>query len=166
MRLLERTTVVDDLDDYLGRLGALRDEHCVALQGLNARYVVSPLHVEEAVEKARRSFERGENVADTLSMEILLYAAGTRQIDVATRAGLRRGENDTVFVVVGEDETAVDSVADEVRSFTYEPDGFVYGDEERLTEFFNVGREEREAVGDDKLEMMVLERVALLDVNK
>lgn len=166
MRLLERTSVVDDLDDYLGRLDTLRDEHGVALQALDARYVVSPLHVKEAVEKAERSFERGENVADTLSMEILLYAAGTRQIDVATRAGLRRGENDTVFVVVGEEETNLDTVADEVRAFTYEPDSFEYGDKERLTDFFNVGRDEREAVGDDKLELMVLERVALLDVNK
>jgi len=168
MRLLERTSVVDDLDVYLGRLSGLREEHGVALQALDARYVASPLHIEEAVKKAKRSFRRGENVSDTLSMEILLYAAGTRQIDVATRAGLRRGENDTVFIIVGreDDEDSLSSVAEEVCSFTYEPDGFEYGDEERLTEFFNVGREEREAVGDDKLEHLVLERVALVDVTK
>lgn len=167
MRVLERTAVVEDTDAFLGELAEIREEHGVAAQALDARYVVSPLHVKEAVGKAKRSFERGENVADGLSMEILLYAAGTRQIDVATRMGLRPGEHDAVFVVEGRgDESAEEGAADELRSMTYEQDEFVYGEESRLLDFFGLTDEEVGAVGEDRLEYLVLERVALLDVNK
>ncbi|MDZ7689212.1 MAG: KEOPS complex subunit Cgi121 [Halobacteriales archaeon] len=165
MRIIERTAVVEDTDDFLDALDELREEHGVAVQAFDARYVVSRLHLEEAVEKAKRSFERGENVADTLSMEILLYAAGTRQIDVATRMGMRPGEHDAVFVLVG-DEEAEKEASVEVRRMTHEPDGFVYGDETCLLDFFGVTGDETDAVGDDRLEYLVLERVALLDVNK
>jgi len=164
VQILERTAVVEDTDDFLARLAELRDEHGVIVQAFDARYVVSRLHVEEAVKKARRSFDRGENVADTVSMEVLLYAAGTRQIDVATRAGLRRGEHDAVFVVDGEGDE--EDAADSVREMTYEPEEFVYGDEPRLLDFFGLTDEEVGAVGRDRLEGLVLERVALLDVNK
>lgn len=164
MRVLERTAVIEDTDDFFGSLDGLREEHGVVAQAFDARYVVSRLHVEEAVAKARRSFERDENVADTPSMEVLLYAAGTRQIDVATRIGLRRGEHDAVFVVDGDGDE--EDAADEIRSMTYEPDGFVYGDDERLLDFFGLTDEEVGAVGRDRLEALVLERVALLDVNK
>jgi KEOPS complex subunit Cgi121 len=79
--------------------------------------------------------------------------------------GLRPGEHDAVFVVDG-DEDAAREAADDVRSLTYEPDEFTYGDEERLLDFFGLTDEELGAVGRDRLEGLVLERVALLDVNK
>jgi KEOPS complex subunit Cgi121 len=163
MRILERTAVVEDTDDFLAELAEVRDRHGVVAQAFDARYVVSRLHIEEAVKKARRSFDRDENVADTLSMEVLLYAAGTRQIDVATRMGLRRGEQDAVFVVDGDSES---EAVEEVRDLTYDTEGFVYGDEERLLDFFGLTDEEVDAVGEERLESLVLERVALLDVNK
>jgi KEOPS complex subunit Cgi121 len=165
MRVLERTAVVKDTDDFLSELADARDEHGVVAQAFDARYVVSRLHIEEAVKKARRSFDRGENVADTLSMEVLLYAAGTRQIDVATRMGLRRGEHDAVFVVDG-DGTAEKEATERVHEMTHEPGDFTYGDETRLLDFFGLTDEEVDAVGKERLEHLVLERVALLEVNK
>ena len=167
MRVLERTAVVEETDAFLESLAEIRDRHDVVAQAFDARYVVSKLHVEEAVGKAKRSFERDENVADSLSMEVLLYAAGTRQIDVATRMGLRPGEHDAVFIVEGEgDEKKEEEAADEIHAMTYEPEEFVYGDEKRLLDFFGLTDEELGAVGEDRLEYLVLERVALLDVNK
>lgn len=167
MRIIERTAVVEETDAFLDSIDEIRDRHGVAAQAFDARYVVSELHLKEAVDKAKRSFERDENVADNLSMEILLYAAGTRQIDVATRMGLRLGEHDAVFVVEGkDDEKAEKEAADEIRSMTYEPDEFVYGEGERLLDFFGLTDEEVDAVGEDRIEYLVLERVALLDVNK
>ena len=165
MSVLERTAVVEDTDDFLAQLADVRNEHGVVAQAFDARYVVSPLHIEEAVKKARRSFDRGENVADTLSMEVLLYAAGTRQIDVATRMGLHLGEHDAVFVVDG-DPTAEEEAAETVHEMTYDVEGFTYGDESHLLDFFGLTDEEVDAVGEDRLEHLVLERVALLDVNK
>jgi len=167
MRVLERTAVVEDIDGFLNELDAVRNEHEVAVQAFDARYIVSRLHVKEAVKKARRSFERGENVADTLSMEILLYAAGTRQIDVATSIGLRAGEHDAVFVVVGDNETAEEDATKEIRTMTEDDSNdFAYGEESLLLDFFGLTDEEMDAVGNDRLEYLVLERAALLDVNK
>lgn len=166
MRIIERTAVVEETDDFLDELNGIREKHGVVAQAFDARYVVSELHLKEAVQKAKRSFERGENIADSLSMEVLLYAAGTRQIDVATRMGLRPGEHDAVFVVEG-DEGAEDEAAEEIGTMTHEPpDEFEYGDERHLLDFFGLTDEEVGAVGKDRLEYLILERVALLDVNK
>jgi KEOPS complex subunit Cgi121 len=166
MRVLERTVVVEETDAFLAELAEVRDRHGVVAQAFDARYVVSELHLKEAVGKAKRSFERGENIADDLSMEVLLYAAGTRQIDVATRMGLRPGEHDAVFVIEG-DTREEDEAAEEIGKMTHEPpDEFEYGDEKYLLDFFGLTDEEVGAVGKDRLEYLVLERVALLDVNK
>ncbi|MDY7081599.1 MAG: KEOPS complex subunit Cgi121, partial [Halobacteria archaeon] len=110
MKIFEAEVEIDDLDNFLGRLDSIADSHNTTIQGFDARYVVSRRHIEEAVEKARRAFDRDENVARELGMEILLYAAGTRQIDVATEIGLDEGGNDVVFVVVGDDGAVDDAV--------------------------------------------------------
>jgi len=41
--------------------------------------------------KALNSFKTGKNIANDLAKEILLYAAGTRQINKAINLGIHKG---------------------------------------------------------------------------
>jgi KEOPS complex subunit Cgi121 len=180
VRLVEGVATIDDVDAFVARLGEIGADHGVTVQAFDARYVVSRRHLERAVELADRAFDRGENVARDRGVEIMLYAAGRRQIDRALALGVSAGEQAVVVLVVAgaddPDDTGVEpsdpsgadaeSDAAEAVGRLLDPDPTLGTyDRERVREYFNVGDAELAAVAGD-LEDVVLERVALLDVEK
>ncbi|WP_255192668.1 KEOPS complex subunit Cgi121 [Natronobeatus ordinarius] len=164
MWLLEGRLEIEDLDALVSRLGEIGDRHDATIQAFDARYVADRRHLERAVELADRAIERGENVARDRAVEILLYAAGRRQIDRALEMGVSEGENRVVVLVDGGDEAGAVAALEAL-------DGFDPGttlealDEERLCSFFEITDAERAAT-DASLAELVCERVALLDVEK
>lgn len=162
MRIVEGVADVADLETFLGRLDEIADAHDVAIQAFDARYVAGRTHLERAVELADRAVDRGENVARDRAVEILLYAAGRRQIDRALEMGVEEGESPVVVVVAGGDE---DGAAEAVADLLEPADTLDEGDPGRIREFFDISGTELEAT-DASLEDLVCERVALLDVEK
>jgi KEOPS complex subunit Cgi121 len=164
VRLVEAVVCIDDLDAFLEGLAAVARDHGATVQAFDARYVVSRDHLERAVELADRAIDRGENVARDRSVEILLYAAGRRQIDQALEMGLAAGETPAVVLVDGGDEAAA---ADAVAAHPNVEPAATLGefDPGRVRAFFEVTEAELAAV-DGPLADVVLERVALLDVEK
>lgn len=150
-----------DVEAFVERLNAIGDEHGATVQAFDARYVVGREHLERAVELADRAFERGENVARDRAVEVLLYAAGRRQITRALDMGAEPG-GPVVVVVDGGDE---DASAAAVRELLDPADTLGNPDEERVRSFFDVSGAELSAT-DASLADLVLERVALLDVEK
>ena len=169
MRLIEGVVDVDDVDAFVADLDAVAAESGATVQAFDARYVVNRRHLERAVELADRAIDRGEAIARDRGVEILLYAAGRRQITDALELGVSAGSNRVVVLVDTDDDAAeVESdIADAVRSRvvdTVEPTLGEY-DAERVREYFDIGEQELDVVGGD-LEALVLERVALLVVEQ
>ena len=156
----ETRGVFASLESFLSALRTVSDEYDVLLQAFDARYVAGENHLEAALEHAKRSMERGENVADDLAVEVLLYAAGRRQIDEAMALGLGTGEQSVMVLLDGADEGVAATAVRELL----EP-GPVEPDEETITAFFDITPAERAATTGD-LTDLVRERVALLDVEK
>lgn len=161
MNLVEGVAHVESVDDFVANFGAIGDEHDCAVQAFDADYVADRRHLESAVEHADRAFERGENVATDRAVEILLYAAGRRQIRRAMEMGVSEGSHEVVVVVDGDDEpraaAAVTDLLDEQQTLG--------GDPETLKAFFDVRDAELDATA-RSLADVVRERVALLDVEK
>lgn len=167
MRLVEGMATVDDLENFLADLDAVADEHGVTVQAFDARYVVSREHLQRAGDLADRAIDRGKNVARDRSVEILLYAAGRRQIDQALEMGVGEGELPAVVLVDAGTDVAgdEDAAAAAVRDRIDQADTLGDYDEARVRDFFDVSGAELDAVAGD-LADVVLERVALLDVEK
>ncbi len=166
VELVEGRATVDDVDAFVERLGAVGAEYGVAVQAFDARYVVDREHLERAVELADRAFARDDAIARDRSVEVLLYAAGRRQINRALTMGVDEGESPVVAVVWnyagdGDESGAADAVADLLAP----AETLGEYDAERVREFFDVGEEEIGAV-DGTLADLVRERVALLTVEK
>lgn len=168
MRLVEGVAAVDDLDAFLGDLDRVGSEYGCTVQAFDARYVVDRTHLRRALDLADRARARGENVARERAVEVLLYAAGRRQIDESLTMGVSEGETPVVVLVAGSaesvagDETAAsDAVADLLRP----AETLGAYDEELVRAFFDVGDAELTAT-DATLADLVHERVALLDVSK
>jgi KEOPS complex subunit Cgi121 len=159
--LVEGTAEIDDLEAFLERLDAIGEAHDAAIQAFDARYVAGRAHLQRAVDLADRAVARGENVARDCSVEILLYAAGRRQIDRALEMGVGEGESPVVVVVSGGDEDGAGEAVEELL----EPGEVLDGDAEVVREFFDISGAELDAT-DATLVDLVCERVALLDVEK
>ncbi|WP_336023950.1 KEOPS complex subunit Cgi121 [Halobellus salinisoli] len=161
---VEGTVDVDDVDAFVDALDDVSTETGATVQAFDARYIVSERHLRRAVELADRAFERGENVARDRGVEILLYAAGRRQITAALELGVSPGPNRAVILVDGGDTTAAaDAVRDRILDGV-EPTLGEY-DPDRVRAYYDVDDAEL-AVVDGDLESLVLERVALLVVEK
>ncbi|MFC5971363.1 KEOPS complex subunit Cgi121 [Halomarina salina] len=170
MELVEGRATVESVDEFVATLGGIGEEHGCAVQAFDARSVVDRAHLRRAVELADRAFERDENVARDRAVEIVLYAAGRRQIDQALALGVSEGEVPVVVVVhapetdggTGGDERAAVAAVSELLEPAETLGGY---DEERVCSFFDITDAERAAT-DASLSELVRERVALLTIDK
>jgi len=167
MRLLAGHLTVADLDTFLATIEEISGETETTVQAFDADYVVSETHLERAVERADRAIARGENVARERAVEILCYAAGRRQINRALEMGVSEGENRTVLLVdspTGDDEAENAALA-RLREHVEPDDVLGEYDEAAVRSFFDISDAELGATA-GSLADLVLERVALLDVEK
>jgi len=166
MQVLEGEAAVDDVDAFIERLSAVGEEYDVAVQALDARYVVDRAHLQRAVELANRAVERETAIARDRAVEILLYAAGRRQINRALEMGVAEGTTPAVVVVdggpEGGDETGAVAA---VRDLLDPAETLGEYDAERVQTFFDVTDRELAAT-DGTLADAVRERVALLVVDR
>jgi len=172
MELVEGIATIDDLDAFLERLGDIGDEHDCTIQAFDARYVAGRRHLERALELADRAIGRDDAIADDRAVEVLCYAAGRRQINRALAMGVDEGESPVVVLIAAEEESENDSsdgdeaaAASDVRTLLEPADTLGAFDPDTLREFFDVGDAEMAAT-DASLEDLVIERVALLTVEK
>lgn len=162
MEVVEGETTVADVDGFVSEVAAISEEYGSTVQAFDARYVVGREHLERAVALAERARERGEAIADDPAVEVLLYAAGRRQITDALEMGVSEGECPVVAVAVGGDE---EGAATALRDLLEPADTLGAYDPGRVRAFFDITDEELAATGSG-LADVVLERVALLPVEK
>ncbi|MFB6074080.1 MAG: KEOPS complex subunit Cgi121 [Haloarculaceae archaeon] len=163
MELLEGVARIDGLEAFLARLDEAGETHGVTVQAFDARYVVDRAHLERAVEFADRAIECDDAIARERGVEIMLYAAGRRQIERALEMGVSEGECPVVLLVDGPGDEAGAAAA--LADLLADADVLGTYDRERVREFFDVSDAELTAADGD-LPGLVRERVALLVVEK
>ena len=175
MRVVEGTADIDDVGSFVETLGAIGKRHGVTVQAFDARYVVDRAHLELAVELATRAHDRGDAIAEDFGVEILLYAAGRRQINRALSMGVSEGPCPVVAVVVdpeSEDShvgkiehNGIEAAASAVREQLTAASTLGEYDADCVRSFFDVTDTELAATAGG-LPDAVRERVALLPVEK
>ncbi|PSP73551.1 KEOPS complex component [Halobacteriales archaeon QS_3_64_16] len=179
MELVEGVGEIEDVDRLIEQLDEIGQEHGCVVTAFDARYLTGREHLTRATSLADRAFERSENVADARAIEVLLYVAGRRQIDRALEIGVSAGEGPIVVAIEqgnnernggksGGDDREQEGAAAVERALA--PD-FEHGeklgeyDEALVQDFFEISERELGAT-DAGLAELVVERVALLDVEK
>ena len=163
MRLVEGRADVADVGAFVSELSAISEAHGAVIQAFDARYVAGRAHLEAAARSARRARDHDDAIADDPAVELLLYAAGRRQIDRALTIGVEAGAGPVVVAIDGGDEAAA---AAEIQELLEPAETLCAArDEALIREFYGVTGEELAAT-DATLEELVIERVALLAVEK
>ena len=160
--MLEGTVFIESKELFLKKIKEITTGKNLAIQAFDADKLAGKDHLIFAIEKALDSFKKGTNVANDLAKEIMLYAAGTRQINRAVKIGVHDGWNNIAIVAVGDmiDLSAFDEITPQnVLQYSGSKNS-------ALMDIFNITKEEIEAAGADKIPELVLERVALVDVMK
>ncbi|ELZ10941.1 KEOPS complex Cgi121-like subunit [Halovivax asiaticus JCM 14624] len=155
---------IDDLDAFLATIDRVAERHDVTIQAFDARYVAGTEHLERAVASAERAIANDDAIARDPAVELLLYAAGRRQIERALEMGVDEGTGPAAIVVTGGDEAGA---AEALRRELDLAETAVLDecDERTVTEFFDIDEAERDTT-DATLAALVRERVALLAVEK
>jgi KEOPS complex subunit Cgi121 len=158
---------IDDVKAFLKAVASISADYGVTVQAMDAGAIAGRGHVEFAVDKAIESFGRKQNLARDLGMEIMLYLRGRRQIERALDMGVKPGDNDVAFAIVGEDADralpAVRSVLDEVDESVVD---YSHAKDPLIMRLFEITPAEVDIVGRDRIPMLVRERSALLEFEK
>lgn len=158
------TARIDDTASFVEVLRGISERTGCRIVCLDADCIAGARHAEAAVRHAMRAVNRGDAISNTLEMEVLLYAGGTRQCSQAARFGVHRGLNRLYICLVPPSGEAVAALS---HVMNFEDTGWETLDEEkvrRLSSLFSITPEEVQAVGLERFRDLVVERVALLDV--
>lgn len=128
------------------------------LQLLNADGIAGYGHILHATHHAIKAFERGENIAKDLGLEICLRASAQRQISKALDIlGIKEGEMNICAVAVDCSE----DIMDKLEVLLDEKDNSVLdSNENTLKEIYNISDEELKTAGN--IENAMIERTSLL----
>jgi len=156
---------ISDLDEvltYLRNLGECNSVHIILF---DADRMAGRAHVEAAVAHAFWAFREGHPVSNSVEMESLLYAAGSRQCQQGKGFGVHLGEN-RVYLCICPGNKRVQSALEQAGKYCDEEDWEPFSEEKQalLMELFGITVDELGVVGSNRLQDLVLERVALLEV--
>lgn len=156
------TVTVSAVKETIAQINDAADKADSTVVLFDAEKIAGFAHIESAVAHAKRSFAEGKQIARSLSMEILVYASGQRQCSLASKFGLHDGENKVYVLILDGDE---EKAAALVREIVSECEPFA-PNKEKLKAEFGITDAEMEAAGENRIEELVIERVALVDAWK
>jgi KEOPS complex subunit Cgi121 len=155
---------VADRDGFLDRLKDVATQTGTCIICFNADAMAGLAHVQAALSLAGRSFEGGAPIARTLEMEALLYASGSRQCTGTDAFGIHPGSNRAYVCICPESAVAQELLGSFMVWNDEDWESFSHEKRSTLMQLFSITPEELATVGDARLQELVLERVALLDV--
>jgi KEOPS complex subunit Cgi121 len=162
------TCRIADVPAFLSRLREVAKQFSTHLICFNADMLAGKRHAETALRYAVRSCRKGTAISNTLEMEALLYAAGSRQCNVAASFGIHEGENH-LWICCYPFSSGIWEALRTDFSFPGEErwDSIDGKKRDNLMKIFGISPDELSTLDNpEKIEDLVLERVALLEVQR
>jgi KEOPS complex subunit Cgi121 len=158
---------IKDIDGFLQKMNSFSQDNNVVIQAFNADLTYGKNHLVSAVDHAVRAMERKTNTTNSLAMEILLYAAGERQLKLAIpKMGVKKGDANIAFVVVDDKKRDEKSIDELLKELSLERDDKVLEGNEDTLKSFGLNDQAIKTVTKDKYGDLILEKVAMVDIIK
>ena len=158
--------IVNDRSEFLNTLQSIGRKHSTHIICFNADNIAGSRHAEAAIHYAQRSFFSGKPISNSFEMEALLFAAASRQCNLAASFGIHELENCMFVCSSPENESVWEELSHHMHFVTEMWDEITPEKEERLRFFFGISQEELALVGRTRIIDLVLERIALLEVSR
>ncbi len=152
-------TEINDIKEIMGFIKDLTNKNDCTVQLMRARGIAGEKHALHATAQAIKAFERNENTAKDLGLEICLRASAQRQISKALKIlGINKGKNDLCVVAVDGGK----SVQKKLENVLGPKQKVLKPDIEVLQELYQISPLEIESAGD--MERVMVERSAILNL--
>ena len=166
IKVIGANGIIQDVDSFLKQVLVFSKKHKIVIQVFNADMIYGENHLISAVEHAVRAMDRKTNTTNSLSMEVLLYASGERQLKLAIpKMGVQKGKGNIAFVFVNSSIPTA-AVDDFIKDLGLKRDDKVIQGDINTLKKFGINNTETETVMKDKYEDLILEKVAMVDIIK
>ena len=157
VQILGFKATINSLEETLNLINGIhKDDEIIQL--FNADAIVSRNHILHGVNQAYLAFERGENLANDISVEIALRCSAQRQISKAFKIlGLKEGNMNLCAVLVN-----CDDYASELSSIFAPDDSVLDADTDELKKIYKISGEELENMS---IEEIIIDRITKLTVS-
>lgn len=156
LKIVGFSAEIDSVGETLNLINSFKKDGEI-IQLLNADAIVSKNHIIHGVNQAFLAFERGENLAKDISVEIVLRCSAQRQISKAFEIlGLKEGKIQLCAVFINCDYT------EELSSvFTYDGDVLI-ADDNKIKKIYKISDAEASRMS---LESILIDRITKLTVD-
>lgn len=157
IRIMGFKASIDSVGDVLDKVDSIKGDGEI-IQLLNADSIVSENHIVHGVNQAFLAFDRGENLAKDISVEIVLRCSAQRQISKAFKMlGLHEGEMNLCAVLIN-----CDDYSSELSSLFSLDDGVLDPDFDNLKKVYRINDIELENMS---FEEIIIDRITKLTVD-
>ena len=157
IKILGFKASIDSVGDILDQINSIKQDGEI-IQLLNADSVASKNHIIHGVNQAYLAFERGENLAKDISVEIVLRCSAQRQISKAfNMLGLKEGEMNLCAVLINSND-----YTDELTAMFTPDESVLVANNDALIETYKISEKELETLS---LEDIIIDRITKLTVD-
>ena len=143
--------------DALDKIDSIKEDGEI-IQLLNADSIVSKNHIMHGVNQAFLAFDRGENLAKDISVEIVLRCSAQRQISKAfDMMGLKEGEMNLCALLINSND-----YSHELDSIFTRDDDVLAPDFDNLIKVYNISDVELQNMS---VEEIIIDRITKLTVD-
>jgi KEOPS complex subunit Cgi121 len=148
---------IDSVGDTLNQINSIKQDGEI-IQLLNADSIASKNHIIHGVNQAFLAFERGENLAKDISVEIVLRCSAQRQISKAFKIlGLKEGGMNLCAVLINSKD-----YAEELSSLFTLDENVLIPDNDKLIEIYKISDAE---LSNMSAEDIIIDRITKLAVD-
>ena len=157
LQILGFRATINSVEETLNLINSIKKDDEI-IQLLNADSIVSKNHIIHGVNQAFLAFERGENLAKDISVEIALRCSAQRQISKAFKIlGLKEGEMNLCAILIN----CQDYTSELSSIFTLDENVFA-PDFENLAKIYKISNDELKTMS---MEEVIIDRITKLTVD-
>jgi KEOPS complex subunit Cgi121 len=157
IKILGFRASIDSVGNILDKINSIKQDGEI-IQLLDADSIVSKNHIIHGVNQAFLAFQRGENLAKDISVEIVLRCSAQRQISKAFKIlGLKEGNMNLCAILINSND-----YTQELSSIFTPDDDVLLPDNEKLAEIYNISDVELENMS---IEEIIIDRITKLTVD-
>ena len=141
VKILGYEADIQSISETLDKVNSLKEKNNDngLIQLMDAKAIAGKKHLEHGIIHAIKSFERGENLAKDLGIEILLRTSGQRQISKAFNIlGLKEEKMNIAIVMIG----CLNETIDSLNNMFERNDNVLESDESILKEIYDIEEKE------------------------
>ncbi|MFO8077689.1 MAG: KEOPS complex subunit Cgi121 [Thermoplasmatota archaeon] len=171
IHIIAGSVFIVDVDRFMQKIQEISKRNQIIIQAFNADMICGKNHIYSAATHAIRAEKQNSKATHSLAMELLLYAAGERQVKHALqKMGITQGKSNIALVIINlqrKTKNLIDQCIESlIDQFNIQLDDSVITCSTKKIKNFGITDQQLKTLSEEKYEYLVLEQIAQVDIIK